>query len=212
MIVIDDFRSDRCQKIVPVIITKSLHSSKTFWTLYMTAWDDSRKNTMILSDTRIIIQDRIGTSVWGVTFHEMRKIKEIMKWKKNQRDVRQLKSIYHLIYIGQTIDEHLSIYIMTMSFCGRFDKDVHDIGRRCCSPTDVSTTEMKNLYWIAILLSVFVNFMRWTMRIIEFLISKYCIFCTMERLDDGRSGWNSWRKNEGTISTFDFSNQNRDKS
>ena len=91
MIVIDDFRSDRCQKVVSVIITKSLHSSKTFWTWYMIAWDDSRKNTMILSDTRIIIQDRIDISVRDVTNHKIRKTSEIMKWKKNRRDVRQLK-------------------------------------------------------------------------------------------------------------------------
>ena len=90
-------------------------------------------------------KNKIGTSVWDVTFHEMRKINEIMKWKKNRRDVRQLKSIYRLIFIGQTIDERLSIYIMTTSFCGRFDKEVYDIGRRYCSLTDVSTTEMKNL-------------------------------------------------------------------
>ena len=92
MITIDDFRWDRCHKIVPVIITTSLHSSKTFSTWCMTAWDHSQ--TLILSDTRNNIQDRIGISVRSGTFHEMRKRSEIMKCKlkKNRRDNRKSTS------------------------------------------------------------------------------------------------------------------------
>ena len=93
--------------------------------------------------------------------------------KKNRRDDRNPKSIYRTIYSERIIDDNLPINLMTTSFCGRFDKDVYDIGRRYCSPTVVSTTEMKNLYWLAIPLSVLVNFIVRTMRIIELIWSDW---------------------------------------
>ena len=95
------------------------------------------KNTMIVFYyKKNIIRDRIGISVRDGTIHEMRKRSEIEKWNKNRRDDRNSISIYRLIYIDQIIDDNLSIYLMTTSFCGRYDKDVHDIERQYCSPTE----------------------------------------------------------------------------
>ena len=107
-------------------------------------------------------------------------------WRRNRRDNRKSTCIYRSIYIGHAIDEHLSIYLMTASCSGRFDKDVYDIEKQYYSSTGVSTTETQNL----------------TMRIIEYIMSNDCI---KKKKHHWRIGWLTFHLE----SIYDFCNHNK---
>ena len=117
MRVIDDFHSDRCQKIVPVI-TKSLHSSKTFWPWYMMAWDHSGK--MILSERKIIIRDRIGIIVRDITIHEFEK--HVRWWSERKRRSEVTFEIRNL-FIVQSISNGKLMIIFQCSSWQRLSAD-----------------------------------------------------------------------------------------
>ena len=96
MITVDDFRSSRCQKIVPVS-SRSLFTDPRHFESDILKHEIIREKKKILSDTRIIIRDRIGICVIDITIHEYKKICEIMKWKKNRRDDRNPNSVYRTV-------------------------------------------------------------------------------------------------------------------